>query len=211
MRVASSVGPALTWTIWRGLALAAGALLAISPQLFVWTTLYGSPLLVPQGEGFMRWTTPALGPVLFSDNHGLFSWTPIVLVAVVGLLVMAYRDRTLGAALLLIFALSWYANAAAADWWAGEAFGARRFVSLFPIFTLGLAAVCDWPGARLRVTAAIAVVAIVLNGLLLVQYQTFMRGWRDVAPYPRGVYGLWLARFVVTFDIVERLRDSTPR
>ena len=144
----------------------------------------------------MRWTTPALGPVLFSDNHGLFSWTPIVLVAVVGLLIMAYRDRVLGGALLLIFAVSWYANAAAADWWAGEAFGARRFVSLFPIFTLGLAAVFDRSGARLRVTAAIAVVAIVLNGLLLVQYQTFMRGWRDVAPYPRGAYGLWLARFV---------------
>ena len=203
--------PALAWTFTRGLALMAGALIAISPQLFVWVRLYGSPLLVPQGEGFMRWTAPALGPVLFSDNHGLFSWTPILLVAVAGLFVLARRDRRLGGALLLIFALSWYANAAAADWWAGEAFGARRFVSLFPIFTLGLAAVVDACGARLRLTAAIAVIAIVLNGLLLLQYQTFMRGWRDVAPYPSGAYGLWLARFVVPFNIVERARESPAR
>ena len=40
--------------------------------------------------------------------------------------------------------------------------------------------------------------------LLLIQYQTFMHGLRTVAPYPRGIWGLWLARFVVPFEIARR-------
>jgi hypothetical protein len=38
--------------------------------------------------------------------------------------------------------------------------------------------------------------------LLLVQYQAFMKGLRDVAPYPAGVYDLWVARFVVPFELI---------
>jgi hypothetical protein len=38
---------------------------------------------------------------------------------------------------------------------------------------------------------------------LLLQYQTFMHGLRTVAPYPKGGYDLWLARFVVPFDLLR--------
>jgi hypothetical protein len=106
----------------------------------------------------------------------------------------------LGAALLV----SWYANAAVADWWAGEAYGARRFVSCFPIFVIGLAGAIRPIAHRLRRLASLAALVIVLNGLLLLQYQTFMHGLRTVAPYPRGAYELWLARFVVPFELIRR-------
>jgi hypothetical protein len=39
------------------------------------------------------------------------------------------------------------------------------------------------------------------NGLLLLQYETFMKGLRDIAPYPGGLYGLWIARFIVPVDL----------
>jgi len=113
--------------------------------------------------------------------------------------------------------VSWYTNAAVADWWAGEAYGARRFVSCFPIFTIGLAAALQPLAERQRqpasqresvsrgprAIAAFAIVVITLNGLLLLQYQTFMHGLRTLAPYPTGGYDLWLARFVVPFDLLR--------
>ena len=43
-----------------------------------------------------------------------------------------------------------------------------------------------------------------LNGLLLVQYQTFMHGLRTVAPYPDGWYGLYAARFMVPIALARR-------
>jgi hypothetical protein len=50
-----------------------------------------------------------------------------------------------------------------------------------------------------------ATVAIALNCLLLFQYQLFLKGWRGVAPYPRGVYGLRIARFVVPVRVLGHL------
>lgn len=187
----------------RGAACAAAALVAFLPQMLVWQTLYGQPLAIPQGGGFMRWGDPALADVLFSDWHGLFTWTPAVALAVLGLLAVPRRHFLVLAGALLFVALSWYVNAAAADWWAGEAFGARRFVSCVPVFTLGLAALIErWsprPAALVIVSAAV----VAHTFLLLVQYQAFMHGLRDVVPYPRGAYNLWLARFEAPIDLLR--------
>ena len=186
----------------RGAVCGLGALIAFIPQMVVWQTLYGQPFAIPQGETFMRWQDPALGAVLFSDWHGLFTWTPIVAVAVAGLPYVWGRNRVIlmaGAAFLVI---SWYVNAAAADWWAGEAFGSRRFISCFPVFALGLAAIIHrWSPAPRMLTISAGIV-IAHTFLLLVQYQAFMHGLRDVAPYPRGAFNLWLARFVVPFELI---------
>jgi hypothetical protein len=187
-----------------GIALAAGVVV-FSPQMIVWTVLYGQPLAMPQGSGFMRWTAPALSLVLFSDWHGLLTWTPVCAAAIAGLVYLTRRDLRTGVAAVVFFVLSWYVNAAVADWWAGEAFGARRFVSCFPIFALGLAALIDRWSPPLSVLA-IAGTAIVLHTfLLLVQYQAFMHGLRDLAPYPRGAWNLWVARFVVPVDLLRGL------
>ena len=189
--------------VWLGIVALAGAAIAFLPQMIVWTVIYGQPLALPQGAGFMRWTEPALWSVLFSDWHGLFTWTPIVAIALVGLVPLARKHGTLGAAAILFLALSWYVNAAVADWWAGEAFGSRRFISCFPVFALALAALIDWSGPTLRRLSVAAAIIVVHTGLLLVQYQVFMHGLRDIAPYPRGAYNLWLARFVVPVDLLR--------
>jgi hypothetical protein len=188
----------------RGLTCAAAALAAFTPQMLVWQRLYGRPFAIPQGEGFMRWGSPALVEVLFSDWHGLFTWTPLVAVAVAGLVFLWRRDRLVCSAAATFLILSWYVNAAAADWWAGEAFGSRRFVSCFAVLSFGLAAmIARWsPGPRAVTIAAGAAVAHTF--LLLLQYQAFMHGLRDVVPYPRGAFNLWLARFIVPFDLLAR-------
>ena len=184
------------------LCVTAAAIVFI-PQMIVWQTLYGRPLAVPQGAGFLRWTDPALAQILFSDNHGLFTWTPVVFLGLAGLVPLARRDRLVAIAATAFFAMSWFVNAAAADWWAGEAFGARRFVSCYPVFALGLAALIERWAPRLRTLAIAGSVAIGYTFLLLLQYQAFMKGLRQIAPYPRGGFDLWLARFVVPLDLLE--------
>ena len=177
-----------------------GAALAFVPQMIVWAVLFGAPLTIPQGAGFMKWGEPALLAILFSDNHGLLTWTPVLAFALAGLVMLARRVPRVGAAALVFFAASWYVNAAVADWWAGEAFGARRFVSCYPIFVLGLAAFFD----RLRHPRWIVGFAstfAVYTVLLLVHYQVFMHRMLAGVPYPRGFVDLWLTRFRVPFDL----------
>jgi hypothetical protein len=182
------------------------AIVVFSPQMLVWWTLYGNPFLVPQGEDFMHWGSPALASVLFSSWHGLLTWTPVAGAALIGLVLLARRAPLVGVALIVAFLVAFYTNAAVADWWAGEAYGSRRFVSCFPILVIGLAALVSSLESRfglgLRALVTIAAIIIVCNGLLLLQYQTYMHGLRTIAPYPGGFVDLWLMRFIVPFRLV---------
>lgn len=196
-----------TWAhrVRAGLLAIVGWLVVFSPQMLVWQVLYGRAFTVPQGAAFMEWWSPNLLEMLVSDNHGLLSWTPIVALAIWGLWTLACRDAAARLPLAFVMLSAWYVNAAVADWWAGEAYGARRFLSLAPLMTLGLAVwLTRADGTVSRGRAFVIAAAIGLNGLLLFQYQVFMKGWRDIAPYPRGFIDLWVMRFVVPFRVLGR-------
>ena len=192
-------------TLARIAAVLVSALVAFLPQIWVWQVLYGQPFVIPQGSSFMQWGSPALAAVLFSDNHGLFTWTPIAALGLIGLVPLTRRQPLAGVAAIAFVVLSWYVNAAVIDWWAGEAFGARRFISCFPVFVIGLAALFERWRESPRVLATIAAVFIGYTFLLLLQYQAFMHGLRAVVPYPRGVVDLWFWRFRVPFDLLRWL------
>jgi hypothetical protein len=187
-------------------AVAAGAafLLVFSPQMVVWTVLYGQPFAIPQGPSFMQWASPHPFAVLFSDRHGLFSWAPILVPATIGLVVSMVRRPAWRWPLALVLLVSWYVNAAVADWWAGEAFGARRFLSLFPLFALGLSVWVARPGSHTVSLPRVAVIVVLgtLNWLLLLQYQIYMKGLPELAAYPQGWFAMWLERFIVPWRLV---------
>ncbi len=124
-----------------------------------------------------NWTSPAFARVLFSSDHGLFSWTPILLLAVIGLVFLWKRDRLLSGALILAFLAYLYFIASYPDWDGLSSFGNRFFVSLTPLFVVGLAALLralsDWMKSRQR---AIALGATTI-GLLVIWNVGFMFQW----------------------------------
>jgi len=188
------------------LGLMAGSFTVIfAPQLIAWRHIYGDFLVMPQGGEFMRWTDPALGSVLFSLRHGLFTWTPVLLLSVCGLLWLIRRDPLLGWSALVVILLAVYINASVSDWWAGEAFGARRFVGYTVFFALGLTALFArnlWVD-RLILRRWTATGLIVYNLLFLVQYQLFMRGFRDLVPYPTTARQVFLDRLSVPWTLLR--------
>ncbi len=130
---------------------AVATVVAFLPTLLTKLIIYGS--LFQTGYGVRwYWTAPKLLQVLFSRDHGLFSWTPILALAVAGLLVFWRKQRRLGGLLVLIFLVFYYLIACYQDWNGISSFGNRFFVSLTPIFVIGLAALLDavrrWSGGR---------------------------------------------------------------
>jgi hypothetical protein len=184
-------------------ALGVGTLVGFAPQLAFWMVVYGQPLAIPQGPGFMKWSEPALLLVMFSNRRGLVMWTPVIALSLAGLVPLFQRHRFIALSALLFFLISWYVNASVVDWWAGEAFGARRFLSCYAVFVLGLAALFDRLRAKPAVYAGVTTAFAVYTLLLLLQYQAFMHGLRGVVPYPDSPDGLWLARFRAPFTIVD--------
>jgi hypothetical protein len=108
--------------------------------------------------------------------------------------------------LSVVVIASWYVNAAVSDWWAGEAFGARRFLSLFPLFVLGVAVWLDRganaPAVALVRRVALLSVLIAANLLLLLQYQLALKGLYAISPYPDGFFDMWVARFLVPLRLL---------
>ena len=116
------------------------AVIAFMPSLVTRYIVYGHPLKFGYSAmGMWQWRTPHLGGVLFSSSHGLLVWTPIVILSVVGLFMLFRHERDLAAHLIAASICFYYLIASAAFWDGLSSFGNRYFISLTPIFVLGLA------------------------------------------------------------------------
>jgi hypothetical protein len=155
---------------------------SLSPTFITRKIIYGSPFETGYPPiSTWNWTYPTLLKVLFSSDHGMFSWTPILILAVVGLVLLMKRDALLGAGCLLTFLAYYYFIASYPDWDGLSSFGNRFFISLTPIFILGLAALLSslssWLGKTTRAVAAacpVLALLIVWNVGFIFQWGTHM-------------------------------------
>jgi hypothetical protein len=174
------------------LIFAAALVAAFSPTLVTKRIIYGS--YAKSGyEHLWIWTSPSLLKVCFSADHGLFSWTPILVAAVGGLFLLWRHDRELELSSILIFVAILYTIGCYQDWDGLSSFGNRFFISLTPIFVLGLAACFDeferaWTNRRTVIVSSSATAVLILwNVGLIFQWGTHLipaRGpisWRDAA------------------------------
>lgn len=196
------------------LALACGVFLmafftALLPTFITRQIIYGNPLETGYPAMWTwNWTSPALFKVLFSSDHGLFSWTPILILAVLGFPFLIQRDALLGAGSLLSFLVFYYFIASYPDWDGISSFGNRFFVSLTPIFILGLTALLSWFSSWLGKTPrAVAVVCPVL-GLLIAWNIGFVFQWGTHMVPARGVIS-WSAMVHNQFaEVPQRMTHS---
>jgi len=167
-------------------------LVAFIPTLITKKVIYGSYFNLGYTERWF-WKSPAFLKVCFSAEHGLFSWTPILILSVTGLFLLRRYDRDLsfffaGGFLVYLYAIGCYQD------WAGiSSFGNRFFVSLTPLFVLGLASFLGWIASKCRESRSTAfawsVIALFVlwNMGLIFQWGTHLipaRGpvsWREVA------------------------------
>jgi hypothetical protein len=169
--------------------------IAFSPTFLTRKIVFGSALnFGAYSRVPWNWASPNLLAVLFSSDHGLLSWTPIVLFAVLGLLLFYRRDRAV-ARYLLLGCLAFYYLIASYPFWDGlSSYGNRFFLSLAPIFLLGLTASVDafaefWARTRTAMTSASGAIGLFIlwNLAFIFQWGTHMipvRGpisWRQMA------------------------------
>ncbi len=190
-------GEWLAWAVrerrWRDLArsaaaFVAAALVVFSPQMIVWQRLYGSPLTIPQGPGFVG-QAPAWSAVLFSPDHGLFAWSPILYLGALGLLLFARRRPWQGAVALAFLVVFLRVNAGVADWWGGAAFGARRFDAALPFFGIGLALALELV-ARVSGRQPLAVVGLMVAAFVF---------WNTALAHETAI-GAWSLSEPVSFE-----------
>jgi hypothetical protein len=118
----------------------AATLITFSPTLITRKIIYGHPLSFGYGDfDSSHWLAPRLASVLFSSDHGLLVWTPILIPALGGIYLLRRYDRALATYLAIAFLFLFYLISVDSCWDGISSFGNRFFVSITPIFILGLA------------------------------------------------------------------------
>ena len=191
-----------------------GLVMAFSPTLITKRIIYGSASTTGY-EHLWHWTSPWLLKVCFSSDHGLFSWTPILITAVAGLFCLWRSDREIAAYSLLVFGALLYTIGCYADWDGLSSFGNRFFVSLTPIFVMGLAAFCGWLGRVWRernkaviVSASVTAVLALWNLGLMFQWGTHLIPARGPISWRETAYNQWA---VVPREGIQEVRSYLTR
>ncbi|HEV1995526.1 MAG TPA: hypothetical protein VGR03_14440 [Candidatus Acidoferrum sp.] len=157
---------------------AAVLLVCLLPTFITRYLIYGSPFesgYIPLRD--WNWFSPNFLAVLFSSNHGLLAWTPILLLAIAGLFIFWRWQRGAGAPFLAAF-LAFYVFICCYPDWAGiSSYGNRFFVSLTPLFILGLAVFFDRAAQFFRSQRAALAAAIVLLAITSLWNAGFIFQW----------------------------------
>jgi hypothetical protein len=160
------------------LAFAIVFVLSLSPTFATRYVVYGGVFetgYIPLKSWL--WTSPQFSNVLFSSNHGLLLWTPIIIFSLLGLCLFAIHSHEIGTAMVSA-TVSYYLLICLYPDWAGiSSFGNRFFISLTPLFVIGLAFLFQrtsvpFLSARLAtlVFSLFAVSFVLWNGGLMLQW-----------------------------------------
>jgi hypothetical protein len=197
-------GTAVSQLLAKHLLFVAVTLFCLLPTFATRYIVYGSPFSTGyESVQNWSWRSPHFLAVLFSSEHGLFSWTPLLLLATVGLVLFQWREPRVGTPILAA-ALAFYVFIACYPDWAGiSSFGNRFFVSLTPLFILGLSVLLQRVATLFRSQRAAVATATSVLAALILWNAGFMFQWGAHLIPPRGPIS-WREMIRNQFQVVPR-------
>jgi hypothetical protein len=157
------------------------------------------------------WDSPVFFSVLFSSNHGLLSWTPLVGLAILGLLLFAFRMPKVGIPLFTAMVAFYVFISIYPDWAGISSYGNRFFLSLTPLFVLGLAYLLERaaahfsrPRATLAVFSGVLACFVLWNLGLIYQWGTHLVPARGAISFRQAAYN---QVYVVPGQLTTHLRS----
>jgi len=169
--------------------LCVGAIIGFLPQIIVHRIVFGSIFLNPCRPdcATARFSISLSNlqtayKVAFSLAHGFITWHPILAIALAGVLWASLRGsagKELSISGLSVVLATWVILSGFINWWAGWSFGHRLFISVYPFFALGIAALVDSFLERKRWWKVLALWSLpsifaLWNVLFLIQYKLGM-------------------------------------
>jgi hypothetical protein len=196
--------PKITRLAANHVLFAATLIVCMLPTLVTRYFVYGSPF----ASGYIplkdwAWRSPYFLAVLFSSEHGLLVWTPVIALACIGVVIFALRQPRVGGAILAAMLAFYLLIACYPDWAGISSYGNRFFVSLTPIFIIGLS-VFFARAARFFASQRIALVSFgAVAALLVVWNMAFIFQWGTHLVPARGPI-VWSEMIHNQFTVVPR-------
>lgn len=192
--------PKLSRLLARHFAFAITLLICLLPTFITHYIVYGGVFqtgYIPISQ--WSWKSPYLFSILFSSDHGLLSWTPILLFALIGLVAFWRSVPRVGALFLAATLAFYYFMASYPDWDGISSYGNRFFVTLTPLFILGLAVFLErftrvFRTRRASLWAASVFLAVfaLWNAGLIFQWGTHLIPARGPVSFPQMIRNQFL-------------------
>ncbi len=131
----------------------------------------------------MHWWGPHVFQVLADREHGYLEWTPLALLAIGGLVILAWRSRQ-AAILLLMVALQFYIGGSVESWTVAGGFGQRRLVAITTALVIGYAglwSVTHRKAAR-GALLAMTLIAVYWNLAMIAEFATGLMDRQKLEP-----------------------------
>ena len=160
------------------LLYSAATVFAFLPTLVTRKIIYGHPFDFGYHE-VNGWAlnSPHFFNALFSADHGCLAWTPVLFLALVGLFLLLRLNRTVAIYLIVVFAAFSYIIGGDPNWAGISSFGNRFFISLTPLFVIGLAVFFSEGAKWLHRERLAMVLARSLTALLMAWNLAFILQW----------------------------------
>ena len=194
-RRATPTTPSVWQLMTRHAAFGAALIVCMLPIFIAHRIIYGSFFAtgyIPIRDWF--WGSPYFFSVLFSANHGLLSWTPVLLFALIGLFAFWRSVPRVGGTFLVAAIAYYYFIASYPDWAGISSYGNRFFVSLTPLFIVGLAVFLDrftrifrTRGAALAGAFVFLACFVFWNAGLMFQWGTHLIPARGAISFPQMI------------------------
>ena len=198
------VGPGVSHLAMNHALFAVVMLACLLPTFASRYVIYGNPF--ESGYFSLKewaWRSPYFLAVLFSSEHGLLAWTPVVAVACIGAVIFALREPRVGGPFLAAMLAFYFFIACYPDWTGISSYGNRFFVSLTPIFIVGLGVFFD-RAARAFTSQRTAMAALgTVVALLVVWNLAFIFQWGTHLVPARGPI-VWSEMIHNQFAVVPR-------
>jgi hypothetical protein len=179
-------------------------IVCLLPTLLSRYVIYGNPF----ESGYVSlkdwaWRSPYFLAVLFSSEHGLLAWTPVIALACIGVVIFALREPRVGGALLGAMLAFYFFIACYPDWAGISSYGNRFFVSLTPIFIVGLSVLLSRVAKLFRSQRIALAVSSSVIGVLILWNLAFVFQWGTHLVPARGPI-VWSEMIHNQFAVVPR-------
>ena len=186
--------------------------LVMIPTFVSRSIVYGGPFETgyPSIRDFL-WRSPVFFNVLFSSNHGLLSWTPLLGFAILGLVLFVFRFPKVGIPCFMAMVAFYILISFYPDWAGISSYGNRFFISLTPLFILGLAYLLEhiaahFPKPRTALAASSGVLTCfaLWNLGFIYQWGTHLVPARGAISFRQATYNQF---YVVPSQLISQIRS----
>jgi hypothetical protein len=140
------------------------AIVAVSPQLFIWKYQTRNWLLYSYNEEGFFFNDPQIINGLFSFRKGWLIYSPLMVLPIIGIALLFKKDKILGVIVALLLVTTLYITFSWWCWWYGGSFGARPLIEYYGILAIPLVLILQW---LLNVRRSIKRISFVVISLLV--------------------------------------------